>query len=297
MRVFADFTFADLRRIATRRQSDHASLRSRISRSLEAILAGQHGIQRRLPADDIEQCVVEFDVEEARDSAQVDRNRASSARTSATHARVVSLRPPRCQVMPIVASRSGFQIFLRVRSIGTLPASKNQPSMKRNDDTIRLSDRGSRAGSGHLWHQIVRRWLLNPRGYRVAAFEIEAEVVRGLDPRHDARDVVEVHVAARAQAVKNLLQPRRAAFAVRRDDDVVRPRLERERSLNPFGRTHAHSARGEFFEGFRASGRGRRCHRGCLVGVCGEFTSKANRRQHCRRESWHSKVSITSSCA
>jgi hypothetical protein len=36
-------------------------------------------------------------------------------------------------------------------------------------------------------------------------FEIEAEVVRGLDPRHDARNVVEVHVAARAQAVKNLL--------------------------------------------------------------------------------------------
>jgi hypothetical protein len=57
--------------------------------------------------------------------------------------------------------------------------------------------------------------------------EIETEIVSCLDPRHDARDAVEIEIATSAQAVHHLLQPRRAALGIRRDDHIARSSCER----------------------------------------------------------------------
>jgi hypothetical protein len=56
--------------------------------------------------------------------------------------------------------------------------------------------------------------------------EVEAEVSGRFDPRHDTRNVVEVEIATHSQAVHHLLEPRRTAFGIRRDDDVGRTRDE-----------------------------------------------------------------------
>jgi hypothetical protein len=68
-------------------------------------------------------------------------------------------------------------------------------------------------------------------GARLAALwpvEVEAEISGRFDPGHDSRDVVEVEVAACPQAVHHLLEPRRTALCIRRDDDVGRERDELE---------------------------------------------------------------------
>jgi len=70
---------------------------------------------------------------------------------------------------------------------------------------------------------LERAWLASPVGV-----EVEAEVLRGLDPRHDAGHVVEVELASGAEAVDHLLQPGGAALGVGSDDDVGRSRPERE---------------------------------------------------------------------
>jgi hypothetical protein len=51
-------------------------------------------------------------------------------------------------------------------------------------------------------------------------FEVQSQRPGRLDPWNHSRDVVEVHVAAGAQAMEDLLQPCRAALAERGDDDV-----------------------------------------------------------------------------
>jgi hypothetical protein len=66
---------------------------------------------------------------------------------------------------------------------------------------------------------------LKPRGLGLLRrFQVDADGHGGLDPGDDAGDVVEVHVAAGAQGVEDLLQPGGAALAVGRDDHVARPR-------------------------------------------------------------------------
>ena len=59
---------------------------------------------------------------------------------------------------------------------------------------------------------------------------VEIDVVvhrRRFDERHDVADFVEVHAAAAAEAVDDLLHPRRARFGRSRDDYVRRTRLKR----------------------------------------------------------------------
>src|SRR5205085_3123669 len=76
---------------------------------------------------------------------------------------------------------------------------------------------------------VVREVTLE--GARLAALcpiEIETEIGRRFDPRHDTRDVVEVEIASGPQTVDHLLEPRRTALGIRRDDHVGRARDEPE---------------------------------------------------------------------
>ena len=99
--------------------------------------------------------------------------------------------------------------------------------------------------------------------------EIDADHRCRFDERDDVADFVEVHAAAAAEAVDDLLHPRRARFGRRRDDYVRWTRLERFEGggaefgidvrlragaiqLNSFGRIRLHfSCPGVFeFEGY-----------------------------------------------
>src|SRR5712691_4429640 len=66
--------------------------------------------------------------------------------------------------------------------------------------------------------------------------EIEAEIISGLDPWHDTRDVVEIEIATCSQAVHDLLQPGCAALGIRRDDHIRRAWHEAQPRVVALGR-------------------------------------------------------------
>lgn len=64
--------------------------------------------------------------------------------------------------------------------------------------------------------------------------EIDTHRHGRLNPGHDPGDIVEIHVAAGAQGMENLLQPRGAALGEGRDDHIRVPRaVGTDRSPDP----------------------------------------------------------------
>src|SRR6516165_3566515 len=90
-------------------------------------------------------------------------------------------------------------------------------------------------------------------GATLLGVEIDAEQFSSLDPRHDAGNVVEIHIPPGAEAVKRLLQPRGAGFAERRDDDVrVARAIRADRLHYVFHAKHAALVGAELLHASRA---------------------------------------------
>ena len=122
----------------------------------------------------------------------------------------------------------------------------------RDQSVTRIPDCNDIASA--LGNEIPRQMALEcPRLAKLGGVEIEAEGVGRLDPRHDARDIVEVQIAASAQCVHDLLEPGRPALRVGRDQDVRRLRLECEPPLDAPCFEHPRQALGKLLDGRRAS--------------------------------------------
>ena len=129
---------------------------------VEAVLVRQHEFQRRLTADDIEQRIVEFDADEARDSAHRRFEIArSSARTTASARSGCCAAPTTTQVVPVVAARAGLQVFLRA-AFDRHAAGLEEPALheaeRRDERVFRIADRQQVAGA--FRHQVVRQMAL-----------------------------------------------------------------------------------------------------------------------------------------
>ena len=222
--MFADLALADLRRIAARRQTADGFAALPHQKIVETVFVREHEVERRLPHDDLEQFGVERDARESRDPAHRRRQVAIHVFVAEhQHVRVVALFPPRQQVMPVVALAAAPHVRDARERLDRHAAGFEPPAFheaeRRNERVLRIANRHDVARP--FGDQVIRQMaLVAARLPALRRVEVEAEFVRGFDPRNHARDVVEVHVAAGSQAVEDLLDPRRAAFAVRRDDHV-----------------------------------------------------------------------------
>src|SRR5262245_42192224 len=124
------------------------------------------------------------------------------------------MRPPRSEMMPIVSTRAAAANVTLRKLFDRHATGFEHPAffeaIGRHQRILRIAYRHDITRP--FRNQVIRQMTLeSTRMTALRPRKIESKVVRRFDPRHHARDIVEVHVTARTQTVKNLLQPRGAA--------------------------------------------------------------------------------------